>query len=382
MTYAIVAPTDLPTDIDRLLNRAKGRLFTKKGAGFLGTLLAKLTFVWTRDLPTAAIGARTLFWNPEFFMTLDEETRVTVLAHELWHNAFMHGVRLNERCPDIWNVAGDQVINLMLQEHGYFMGGFPYLMDPKFKGMSTDEVYDILIRPGGGGGMGQPKSEPGKDFSGDVLPVPDSQFADALADVVSAAHVARMSGKPGAVPGEVELVIETFLHPKLPWETILFNFFNALTSQEYSFTRPNRRYGEPIVPGITGRNGLEHLIYYLDISGSITDDHILRFNSEVKYIQETLQPERLTLVTFDTKIQDVYEFEREEPFEKITVHGRGGTSLLEVFEHARQHGPTAMIVFTDLEVGIPPNPGIPVVWVCIENPSMTVPYGQMVHVSG
>ncbi|MGQ0565626.1 MAG: vWA domain-containing protein [Gemmobacter sp.] len=380
MSFATVPETALPNDIKRLLDRTKGRLFTKKGAGFLGSLLAKVGFVWTRDMPTAAINPKTLYWNPDFFMDLDEETRITVLAHELWHNAFLHGARRGDRCPDIWNVAADHVINLMLKEHGYFMGGFPYVMDEQFRGMSTEEVYDILIRPGGGGDAAS--SSPGANLSGDVLDVPDAQVADAVADVVSAAHVARMSGKPGNIPGEIELVIETFLHPKLPWETILFNFFNAMTSQEYSFTRPNRRYHDPIIPGITGRNGLDHLIYYLDISGSITDDHILRFNSEVKYIQETLQPERLTLVTFDTKIQDVYEFEREDPFEKIVVHGRGGTSLHEVFEHAQANAPTAMIVFTDLEVGIPPNPGIPIVWVCIENPSKAVPYGQLVHVSG
>lgn len=375
MTLATVPADDLPHDIDRLIDRVKGRLFTKKGAGFLGSLLAKVSLRWTRDLPTAAISARTLFWNPDFFMSLDEETRITVLAHELWHNAFLHGARLNDRCPEIFNIAGDHVINLMLKDHGYFMGGFPYVMDDRFKGMSTDEVYDILIQPGA-------PQMAGDGLQGDVMPLAPRDFPDALADVVAASHAARISGQPGAIPGEVQLTIETFLAPKLPWETILFNFFNALTSEEYSFTRPNRRYHDPVVPGITGRNGLEHLIYYLDISGSITDDHILRFNSEVKFIQEALKPERLTLVTFDTRIQDIYEFERDDPFEKIVVHGRGGTDLHDVFDHARANAPTAIIVFTDLEVGIPDNPGVPVIWVCIENPRKTVPFGQMIHLSG
>lgn len=378
MGFAFVPINQLPPGIDRLIDRVKGRLFSKKGAGFLGSLLARVTLRWTRDIPTAAIGIKTLFWNPDFFLSLDEETRITVLAHELWHNAFLHGARLNERCPDIWNIAADHVINLMLKEHGYYMGGFPYVMDDQFKGLSTDQIYDILIRPGA--------PQPGQGNPGplgdDILPIDPNQFADALADVVAAAHAARITGQPGSIPGEVELTIETFLSPKLPWETILYNFFNALTAEEYSFARPSRRFHDPIVPGITGRNGLEHLIYYLDVSGSITDDHIHRFNSEVKFIQEELRPERLTLVTFDTTIQDVYEFERDDPFEKIVVHGRGGTSLHEVFEHARREAPTAMIVFTDLEVGIPDNPGIPIIWVCIENPSQSVPFGQLIHLSG
>lgn len=377
MTFRPVPHSELPEGIDNLLNKAKGNLFYKKGAGFLGPLLAKINVVWSRDVGTACIGAKTMYWDPDFFMTLDHETRITVIAHELWHNAYLHGVRLNQRCPDIWNIAADHVINLMLKEHGYYMGGFPYCMDPQFIGMSSDQVYDILIAPGS-------PLTPGGNIPGglgmDIQGIEGDGIAEAVTIVVGAMTTARMTGKPEDIPGEITLIIDSFLNPKLPWETILFNFFNAMTSEEYSYARPNRRFHDPMVPGVTGRNGLEHLIYYLDISGSITDDDILRFNSEVKFIHEELKPERLTLVTFDTEIQDVYEFERDDPFEKIVVTGRGGTDLVDVFAHAQKHQPTAMIVFTDLYVDIPENPGVPIVWVCINRPDAGVPYGQLVHV--
>lgn len=368
---------ELPAGIDELFSKTKGGLFFKKGAGFLGTLLAKLNTVWTSEIDTACISAKTLYWNPDFFVSLDRESRISVLAHELWHNAYMHGARLGDRCPDSWNKAGDHAINLMLKQHGYYMDGFPYLMDPQFTDMSTDEIYDIIKKPGGGGaGSGPP------GLGRDIMGMDPADVAQAITDVIGAMAAAGMSGmKPGDIPGEITLTVDQFLNPKLPWETILFNFMNALTSQEYSFARPNRRFVDPLVPGLTGRNGLEHLIYYLDISGSITDDHIIRFNSEVKFIQETLEPERLTLVTFDTQIQDVYEFEKDDPFEKVVVTGRGGTDLHDVFEHAQANNPTAMIVFTDMEVGIPENPGIPIIWVCIDNPKMKAPYGQLIHLS-
>jgi predicted metal-dependent peptidase len=363
--------------VDPMLQRTKGNLFYQKGAGFLGSLLCKLSFEWTRDLGTAAISATKLYWNPDFFLSLDKDTRVTVLAHELWHNALMHGARLNERCPDIWNIAGDHVINNLLQDHGYYMGGFPYVLDPKYKGWSTDEVYDDLIAPG------KPQNSSGgvPGLGKDILPVEGSDKEIAVANVVGAMATARITNGAGDIPGEVTLTIDTFLNPKLPWETILFNYFNALTSQEYSYSRPNRRYEDPILPGITGRNGLEHLIYYLDISGSVTDAHILRFNSEVKYIKDELLPELLTLVTFDTKIRDEYVFEKDDPFEKIVVTGRGGTCLEDVFEHARRNAPTAMIVFSDLEVRIPGNPGVPIIWICIGNNSIKVPYGKLINLN-
>jgi predicted metal-dependent peptidase len=399
--FSEVPSSDLPPGIDHLLNKTKGGLFFKVGSGFLAPILAKLTFHWTKDISTAAISNKQLFWNPDFFMKLSKEQRITVLAHELWHNAYMHGSRIGDmRCPDIWNEAGDHVINLMLEAHGYVFGDLPCLKDPQFRNMSTDDVYDILEQQQGkpmnmGGFLAQPGNGPppppgqGNDPSGgldplgkDVIPVSKEDVVQAVSDVIAALAAANIGGlEPGTIPGEISLTIDQFLNPKLPWETIFFNFFNALTTEEYSFTRPNRRYHDPMIPGITGRNGLEHLIYYLDISGSITDDQILRFNSEVKFIQEELKPERLTLVTFDEEIHDIYEFERDDPFEKIVVVGRGGTDLEDVFDHLKKNAPTAAIIFTDLEVGIPPNPGVPIIWVCIDNDRKTVPYGEMIHLS-
>ena len=99
----------------------------------------------------------------------------------------------------------------------------------------------------------------------------------------------------------------------------------------------------------------------------------------MKYIKDELLPELLTLVTFDTKIRDEYVFEKDDPFEKIVVTGRGGTCLEDVFEHARRNAPTAMIVFSDLEVRIPGNPGVPIIWICIGNSSIEVPYGQLIN---
>lgn len=367
-------------DVYQLFSKTKGQLFFKKGAGFLGPLLGKVN-VEMENIPAGlevAISNDTLYYSKEAFLKDDEDTRVTTLAHELLHNAFLHGARRGNRCPDIWNIAGDHVINLWLKEHGFYMGGFPWVMDDRFKGMSTDEVYDILIQEGAA------KPQPGSQQAGRHGDVQDFQgepdkVQKAVLDVASAKSAAVISNKAGDVPGETTLVLEEFLDPELPWEVLFARFFNEMSNQEYSYRRPNRRYEDPILRGPTGSNGLEHLVYFLDISGSVTDEQILQFNSEVKYIQEDLEPERLTLITFDTKIHDVFEFERDEPFTKIEVVGRGGTDLKEPFEYIKKHRPTAAAIFTDLYVDIPPDPKIPIVWVISGNPGAQAPFGTTVH---
>lgn len=364
----------LPPGIDKLYQKTKGNLFTKPGAGFLGSLLCKLEHRWTWDLPTAAISSKILYWNPDFFMSLDPEQRITVLAHELCHNMYMHGIRLNDRIPLLWNIAGDHVINLFLEEHGYKFNGLPALKDPKYIGWATDDVYDDLLKQGD-------QVEMKIDLGQDILPVPAEDAASALADVIDANTAARLSKGAGTIPGEIVQEIDAYLNPKLPWEVLLYNYFNEITNQEYSYQRPNRRYDDPLLPGLSGYNGLEHLIYYLDISGSVTDEQVALFNAEVRYIKTQLEPELLTLVTFDTEIHDEITFEKEDPFEKLVITGRGGTDLEDVFEHARKHKPTVAVIFSDLDVDIPPNPGVPILWICVDNPQVTTPYGTLIHVA-
>lgn len=363
-------------DIDALYEKTKGNLFFKKRAGFYGSLLCRLNFEWTRDhgIDTAAISSTTLYWNPDFFMSIDKETRITVLAHEIEHNARMHGARMGNRCPDVWNQAGDHAINLDLEAHGYYMGGFPYLMDHKYIGWATEDIYDDLMK---GGGKPMPIAGLGRD----VIKTPEKDIPKHVATVLGAVESVRMSGRsaPGNIPGEVSLVLDNFLNAKLPWHTLLFNFFNAMVDQDISYARPNRRYDEIIMPGNIGRSGLDHLIYAIDISGSTTDEQVEQSNNEVRHIQEDLEPEKLTLITFDTKICDEFFFERGESYEGITVHGRGGTRLEPVYEYARKHEATALVILTDLKVHIPPDPKIPIIFVCVDNPTATVPYGVVVH---
>ena len=388
--------------LDRMLDQTKGRLFfgRKKATGFLGSLLCDHRFVWDESCPTAWCNGDTIGWNPRFFLWLTPEERVFVLAHELWHTGFDHMGRLGkERCPDRWNKAADYVINNMLEDHGFYAGPklrdiVQILFDRQFDGMTTEQVYDLLpdnpgmpmplLDPNGSAG----NQDPGQPMHGDLRPIPEGDapgsqtgLEKVLAKIVKAVQAAHMSKEAGDLPGEIELIVDRFLNPILPWEVLLMRFFTELSNDDFSWKRPSRRYDDEYLPSLMGENGLEHLIYYLDVSGSVSDADVLRFNSEVKYIHETLQPKRLTLVTFDTKIQDEYEFTDDMPFEKIVVHGRGGTDLDPVRRHIEKHKPTAAVVFSDLYVHpMEQNPGIPMLWVCVGNKKARVHFGQLIHI--
>lgn len=365
-------------ELDRLLNQTKTNLFFKKKSGFIAGIMTRMDFIWTTEnCPTAQTNGLKLWWNPDCFLGLDKETRTTMLAHELWHPGFMHPIRAKGKCPDTYNIAADHVINLMLEEHGYYMDGFPWYRDPKFRGWNTEEVYEYLLKEGG-----KPMENP---LSRDIVycDEKDEQTKERIiSNGVSAKHTAHITNKAGDVPGETELVIDSFLNPKLPWNTILLNHFNELYELEYSYKRPNRRYQDPLLPGLSGSTGLDHIIFAIDVSGSITNQEIMRANSEVKYIKDTFNPEKLTIILFDTKIQKEIIFEQDDDFNKIEITGRGGTNLNPVMEYAKKVRSNAVIILSDLQVNIPEkNPGFPLIWICVNNASRQVPYGKLIHLT-
>lgn len=392
--------------LERLLSKTKGLLLTKHGAGYLGSLLCHHDYIWDEDCPTAYNTGATIAFNPWFFYALDKEGRITLLAHELWHSGYDHFTRRGDRCPDYWNIAGDYVINNDLQNNNYSFDRLLQLcpkacLDHQYDNMSTEEIYNLL-NPTGQMMMPQPVPMPGQPCSsgspsaGQGTPLDPAQGgmgADVrvgsgtpskdvmIGNLVRAKQASIIAKEAGVIPGEIEQVIENFLNPVLPWETLLHRFFNEMDQSDYSWKRPNRRYESDYLPCMYSDNGLDHLVYYLDVSGSITDSQALRFFSEVHHIHQDLTPKKLTMITFDTKIRDVYELTEDDPFDKFQIHGRGGTSLVEVQEDIKKRKPTAAIIFSDMYVkAMKEDPGVPILWAVMDNKRAKVPFGQIIHI--
>jgi predicted metal-dependent peptidase len=366
--------------LNRELDRAKSGVFLGRNAAFLGSLMCSLTFSWTRDIETAATNGINLYWNPDWFQKLPPKTRETVLLHELWHVARLHMIRAGSRCPDVWNVACDYRINNDLANEGYTFEGTKPCLDHDYDlaGIASEEdIYDLLIKPG------SPPPPQSGDLAGDMLPQDAGQKQAAINAVVQAVQSAKVMGQAGSIPGGIEETLKNFLEPVIPWEVVLMQFFTDMLEEDYSWKRPNRRYCGMYLPSrFTDDGRLEHLAYYLDVSGSITERDILRFNSEVKFIQTVLKPQRLSLIQFDTQITHVREFQESDPFDEIQIIGRGGTCLIPVREHILATEPTAAIIFSDLCVAPmePLDRDIPVIWVATGNAHATVPFGKLIHI--
>lgn len=378
-------------ELNREMDRVKSKVFMGNSSAFLGSLMCSLNFSWDESIPTACTDGLNLKFNPEFFMSIPPDTRKTVLLHELWHVAKMHSIRRGDKDPKVWNEACDIRINNDLENEGCSFE----TVENCWKDQSIDyngilceeEIYNLLIQ----GKI--PKSKTGSwgDQSGqgdleetiEITNIVKQQIINAVAQAV---QQATLAGQAGTIPGGIKTTLDSFLAPIIPWTSALWDFFTELEEENYSYKHVNRRYLalDMLMPGkYKDESKLADLAYFIDVSGSITDEQALRCNSEIKYIQQEIKPGKLTVIQFDTEIQDIRVFLEDEPFDKIEIIGRGGTCLRCVKQYIDKHKPTAAVIFSDLECDPmqKPEDDIPVVWIVLGNYGFKPSFGKVIHIN-
>lgn len=110
---------------------------------FFTHLALRMDYSWDFTIPTIMTDGKQIRYNPFFIRNCDVDEIQAALCHELLHVVFMHLTRREKRHPALWNIASDYVVNWILQQEGFKIpkGG---LVDPKFEGMTAEEVYRIL----------------------------------------------------------------------------------------------------------------------------------------------------------------------------------------------------------------------------------------------
>lgn len=363
-------------DKDKALDIAKVDMFARKQNTFVCSMFCSLELYWKEDIPTAATNGLKMWINPEFFMSLSRPMRVTLLAHETWHVALKHMMRIGARDHMIWNYACDYYINNMLHDAGYPMD--LGLLDHQYDGLSAPQIYDRLIQNG---------QQPEKSFGSDLQAAPDGESTEAQETkidsmLIRSSIAAQQRGQAGSIPSEIRAYLDELLNPKVPWNDILRNYVNEMTRNDYSWKKCNKRFLPEVYLPSLNSEGLEHIIFYTDISGSVSDAQFNVYISEINAIKTNLNPKKITICTFDTQIHDIHELEENGDVRDCDFHGRGGTSLECVYEHALKEKPELIIVFSDLDCYPMREAPVPnVIWVCLDNPGKTVEFGHLIHVA-
>lgn len=350
-----------------MIERAKVRLVLRHV--FIASLLLSLRVVCDKDTKTLCTDGRVILYNPEFVEAGSPDDVVFYLAHEVMHTALLHNYRVGTRDPHRANIAMDHAINLILKDEGFSVDATRFHCDPAYAGMAWEEIYPLL-----------PDTADEDDMGADVKPAGTSEEgvteSEMRVKVAQAAGIARAQGKLSA---GVEKFVAKVLKGETNWREELRQFMSITVKTDQSWARPNRRH---IARGVylpsLHTEAIGEIVVIVDTSGSCWEDGGM-FLSEVQAICQELHPEKVHVLMVDAKVREAKTY---EPWDELHMglKGGGGTNMSPGFAWVEEQGitPAVCLVFTDMEMRFPDNPGYPVLWVTRARET-TPPWGEVVR---
>ncbi len=345
---------------------------------FWGCLALQLELVEDKTLPFKTMGTdgRNLYYDPEYVQKLPRRELSAVIAHEVSHCVLNHLTRRQTRNPLAWNVAADIATNELIKPDFTLTPGmltaemFKSLGD--FHDQSAEYIYAKLPDDGGGKQPGDDHEPWGRgDQTEEEGAGLEEQWHQATAE---AEMTAKMAGK---LPSHIKKLVEGVLNPKLDWRTLLADWVSSQAKNDYAIMPPNKKhlYRGFFLPSVTGTQ--IKIGVAIDTSGSISDDQMKMFLSEVHGICAQYEDYSIDLCTCDAEIHDTWHL---EPFDSLPrlMAGRGGTNYQPALDYLSKCPEITSIVY--LTDGYPNNgfpkkqPFIPVIWVLTEGHG-EVPWG-------
>jgi predicted metal-dependent peptidase len=367
---------------------ARTRLILDKP--FLGALALRLPLVeaegdWCRS---TWCDGKTLYYRRAYIDSLDlDETRFA-LSREALHCALLHFYRRGNRNRKLWEQACDFAVVPLLIEDG-LKPPPDAVYRPEFDGMTAEEIYPLLqsdeaeqpqSQPAGEGNDEEQRSSQQRFEQGSrpsELEILATQWRQRVAAAVQQAMQA------GKLSAEMARAVDFFLQPKLPWRSLLAQHLSATARNDYSYSRPSSRRGDPAVfPGL--RSDEVDLVVAVDTSGSIHEAEIGEFFSEINAIKGQIRA-RIALLCCDAEIAENFPmfFEAWDDFDcQPQVQGGGGTDFRPVFEwiDRQDRKPDSLVYFTDACGRFPPQePPYQTLW--LVKGGQDVPFGARIQLN-
>ena len=357
-------------------------------------------------VPTACTNGRDEIYGRTFIESLnDPELRFLVL-HEVYHKLRKHLTTwewMYKQNATLANIACDHKINIEISDDnrdGWAVMPANGYCDFKYRGWDEARIFRDLCDnespddgdSGGTNTTGNKNTAVGggfdeHDWEG-AQELTDDEKRELARDIDEAIRQgALVAGKIG--DGSERDRFGDLLDAQVDWREVLREFIQTTCAgSDYgTWSRPNRRYlssGYYMPSGISDQIG--ELVVAIDTSGSIGQRELTLFMSEIHQICQTLNPERIRVLYWDTRVRgnETYEMHELDDLPKSTKPvGGGGTSVECVPNFIRDEGikPQACVVLTDGYVwGSWGQWDCPVLWCILDNKTAKPDTGKQVHI--
>lgn len=386
---------------------------------FIGGMLMRMEIVPVRDYrcDTAMTDGSNIFFDMDFYKSLDRDQRKFVLAHEIWHVVYMHFLRQQNRNRELWNIATDCEINYMLTNEGFKPPENLCFPSKRDEGKNAEEIYNHLLKQiknqkkkssknpqdsndndsaendssNKDDDSNKDKKNNKKDkFSGqfdkhfyendekeesDKIELPkdswgekgeDPNFTPRISNnaaekiremIISEAQ--RCERTQGTLPGGLSEFIKELRTPELNWREYLAQFVTKCLGDKRVWLPPNRHHVWSGSYFQSRRGEKIKVIVTVDTSGSTLQD-LPKFMTELISLLNTFGNYQLTLIQCDAEVQNITTYDENNEFplnnpELFQWKGFGGSDLNPAFEEIskREIEASMHIVFTDGMIDVP-----------------------------
>ena len=399
---------------ERKLQKSKISLMRNpKFALLSGILMVGRTSV-DDNVPTACTNGRDERYGRKFIKELREQELNFVVAHEASHKMYRHLTtwkKLHDENSQLANHACDYVINLMLKDmdpqeqtiampkykNGKNQGKPMGLVDERFRGMNSKQVFDILKEEEKESGSANGDGEDGNgfdehDWDEATKGMTEEEKKQLERDIDQAIRQGVMAHQKiaGKGAGGLDRELQEMLEPKVDWREVLREFVKATcrAKDTSSWRRPNRRFlgTGTYMPSMIGEK-VGHLVVGIDTSGSIGQAELAEFLGEVKGIAEEVNPSQVDLIYWDSEVAGHEEYTENDVASIISStkpRGGGGTSPSCVSEYLKEKKiePECVIILTDGHVGSDWGQDwtAQVLWCIVGGNDVVSPNGKTIHI--
>jgi predicted metal-dependent peptidase len=223
---------------------------------------------------------------------------------------------------------------------------------------------------------------------GEVTEMDAEQIKKMEGDIDKALRQGGMlAGRMGAT---VPRVIGDMLEPKVDWREVLREFVQSAMrgKDEYTWRKMSKPYmaNDMYIPSMHSET-MGELVVAIDTSGSIDNEQISEFASELASICEVCSPEKVRVLWWDTKVhgEQVFTGNYQDIGKMLKPLGGGGTHVGCVSDYMIKNSVNAevLVIFTDgyVENEIKWEVSAPTMWFVTQNGRFDPPAGgRMVKV--
>ena len=315
------------------------------------------------DCPTAKTDGLNKYYGRKFIEGLTDLNLRALILHENLHVALNHIGRFKKeyrKNPQHMNICADYVVNDVinhLEDKDLCELPEGCLYEEKYHNWSVNEILKDLDEQeqSQNSDTGQSELQPldEHDFEGNgqaMTPQEQKEMAQKIENALKEGSI--LAGKVGA---KIPRAIDELFEPKIDWREMMREFISSTCrgNDEFTWRKFNKRMlpNDLYLPSME-KESVGELVIACDTSGSISQQDLTIFATELQAICSTITPDLIRLLWWDSEVvsEQIFRPEHYQDISKILkVAGGGGTYLSCVSEYITEEriNAEAIIVFTD-----------------------------------